>query len=103
MCSCRYGDACTAVVTLSAAGVAQTFVLAGDVQPSFAQGFPTCQLSGNTLVATQQEVSLHGACTLAACGHSCCTACSLMCCQRQWAVFVLLRTGKFSGKLFAAK
>ena len=56
---CRYGDACTAVITLTAAGVAQTFVLAGDVQPSFAQGFPACQLSGNTLVATQQEVSLH--------------------------------------------
>eukprot|EP00891_Asterochloris_glomerata_P001339 jgi/Astpho2/1339/Aster-x0997 len=60
----RYGDACTAVVTLSAAGVAQTFVLAGNVQPSFAQGFPACQLSGNTLVATQQEVRMQPSHTL---------------------------------------
>ena len=55
----RYADTCSAVVVATASGTVQTFVVAGEVTPTWAQQSPACITQGRHLVAIRSEV-LHG-------------------------------------------
>ncbi|KAL3148236.1 hypothetical protein ABBQ38_013707 [Trebouxia sp. C0009 RCD-2024] len=54
--ACRYADTCSAVVVATAAGMVQTFVVAGEVSPTWAQQSPACITQGRHLVAIRSEV-----------------------------------------------
>ncbi|KAL3136889.1 hypothetical protein ABBQ32_006499 [Trebouxia sp. C0010 RCD-2024] len=54
--TCRYADTCSAVVVATAAGLVQTFVVAGEVSPTWAQQSPACITQGRHLVAIRSEV-----------------------------------------------
>ncbi len=57
---CRYGDTCSAVVIGSSSGQVETYVVAGDMTPTWAQGSPACHTEGRHYVAILSEVGLCG-------------------------------------------
>ena len=57
---CRYGDTCSAVVIGTSSGQVKTYVVAGDMTPTWAQGSPACHTGGRHYVAILSEVGLCG-------------------------------------------
>lgn len=54
----RYGDTCSAVVIGMSSGQVETYVVAGDMTPTWAQGSPACHTEGRHYVAILSEVHI---------------------------------------------
>ncbi|KAL0033161.1 hypothetical protein WJX79_006554 [Trebouxia sp. C0005] len=54
----RYGDTCSAVVIGRGSGQVETYVVAGDLTPTWAQGSPACHTEGRHYVAILSEVHI---------------------------------------------
>jgi len=57
---CRYGDTCSAVVIGTSSCQVETYVVAGDMTPTWAEGSPACHAEGRHYVAILSEVGLCG-------------------------------------------
>lgn len=52
----RYGGTCSALLVGTSRGTVETYVVAGDMTPTWAQGSPACITTGRRLEAILSEV-----------------------------------------------